>query len=96
MSTRDAAVIVLVFDQHPSFMTLARDVGGASLALCIERVEVLLQALLARLAGIDGAAGPGHADRFPVRPKNRGPDQAVPVIRFATAERERYVVPSST
>ncbi len=89
MPTRNAAVIVPLFDRHPAFVALARDVGLTRLALRIERIEVLLAPFLARLAGVDGAAGLCHADRFPVRPKKRGPDQAVPVIRFATAESER-------
>lgn len=70
-------------------MPLTGNKGLTGLALCIERVEVLFQPLFARLAGIDGAARLRHAERIPVRPKNRGPDQAVPVIRLATAESER-------
>jgi len=38
---------------------LARDVGLAGFTLRIERIEFLLEALLRRLAGVDGAADPG-------------------------------------
>ena len=53
---RDAAVVVAVGHQHPAFRLLAGDVGFAGLALRIERVELLLQTFLARLAGVDRAA----------------------------------------
>ncbi|SMX25902.1 hypothetical protein BOA8489_04047 [Boseongicola aestuarii] len=86
VASRDAAVVVAVLNRDPSFMALAGDVGRASLSLCIERVEVLVQSLLARLAGVNCTASFRHAERFPESPKNRGPDQAVPVIRLATAE----------
>jgi len=89
MPARDAAIIVAFPDRHPAFMALAGNVGLASFMLRIERVEVLLEPLLARLPCVDGASGLRHAERFPARPKNLGPDQAVPVIRFATAESER-------
>ena len=46
----------MLVDQLPAFVSLAEDVGGTSLALRIEAVERLLQALLSRLAGVDGAA----------------------------------------
>ena len=37
-------------------MLLARDVGLAGFPLRIERIELLLEALLRRFAGVDGAA----------------------------------------
>ena len=78
----------ITFDKHPAFVALAGDVGGTGFVLGAKRVEVLLQPLFARLPGLDGTARPGHADRFAVRPKKRGPDQAVPVIRFAAEDNE--------
>ena len=94
--SRDAAVVVTVGEQDPALVPLAPDEGLAGLALRIERVEVLLETLLRGLPRVDRAAEPGHAERLPVKPKNRGPDQAVPVIRFATADSDRYVVPLRT
>ena len=43
-------------DQFPAFMSLALDVGFRCLPLIVERVELLLQAMLSRDAGVDGAA----------------------------------------
>ncbi len=51
-----ADIVVGLADQRPAFGALAGDVGVAGFALGIEAVEFLLQPLLARLAGVDGAA----------------------------------------
>src|SRR3984957_15742800 len=51
-----AAVVVVGPDQLPAFMSLALDVGFRCLPLIVERVELLLQAMLRRDAGVDGAA----------------------------------------
>src|SRR5271157_333937 len=51
-----AAVVVTSPDQLPAFMGLALDVGLRRLPLVVERVELLLQAMLGRNAGVDGAA----------------------------------------
>jgi hypothetical protein len=51
-----AAIVISVGDQCPAFRPLALDAGLARLTLGIERVEVLLQALVGRLARVDGAA----------------------------------------
>ncbi len=55
-STRQTAVVVGGLDQTPSFASLALDERFARLALCVQRVEVLLQSFLGRLAGVDRAA----------------------------------------
>ncbi len=55
-STGAATVVVTLRQQLPTLMGLALDVGLTSLALGIQRVEVLLQARRGRLAGIDGTA----------------------------------------
>jgi hypothetical protein len=55
---------------------LAQDEGFAGLPLSVRRIEALLQSLLGRLAGVDGAGEWGHVRR----PKNKGPDHRVPVI----------------
>ena len=52
----DAAVVILVADQHPAFRALAGDIGLAGLALGVEAVELLLEAFLGGFAGVDGAA----------------------------------------
>lgn len=70
-------------------MALAGEVSRTGLVLGIERIEVLLKSLFARLAGVNGAAGLPQVDPVLVRPQNRGPDQAVPAIRVATAESDR-------
>ena len=52
----NTTVVVTVGDKQPAFRALAEDVGLAGLALSVEAVEGLLQALLAALPGVDGAA----------------------------------------
>ena len=52
----EAAVVVGVADQRPALRALAGDVGLAGLALGLQRVELLVEALLGRLAGVDRAA----------------------------------------
>ena len=52
----DAAVVIAGFDQSPTLVGLAFDIGLGSLALGIERVEVLLQAVLGGFPRVDGAA----------------------------------------
>ena len=56
----EAAVVVAIRQQHPALGLLAGDEGGAGLALGIERVEVLLEPVLGRFAGVDAAADPRH------------------------------------
>src|ERR1700722_697538 len=55
-AARVAAVVVVGPDQLPAFMSLALDVGFRGLPLIVERVELLLEAMLSRDAGVDGAA----------------------------------------
>jgi hypothetical protein len=50
------AVVVEGREGCPTLVLLARDIGLAGFALRIERVELLLEALLRRFAGVDGAA----------------------------------------
>ena len=95
----DAAVVVAVGHQHPAFGLLAGDVGLAGLALGIERVELLLQAFLAGLAGVDRAAEfaddrlfHGRASRF-LRPKKSKPIPAR-AGDGARDRRQRFVRPA--
>src|SRR3984957_4686763 len=50
-----ASIVVAGPDQLPALMSLALDVGFRRLPLIVERVELLLQAMLGRDAGVDGA-----------------------------------------
>src|SRR5262245_62312038 len=50
-----AAVVVVGGQRPPAFMPPALDIGLASVALGVERVEVLLQSFLRGLPGIDCA-----------------------------------------
>src|SRR6266542_6699656 len=52
---REAAIIVVVGNEPPAFMGLALDVGLAGLALGVERVELKVEIMLGRLAGVDRA-----------------------------------------
>ena len=54
--TREAAIVVVVGDQAPALMRLALDIGLAGLALGIERVELEIEIMLGRFAGVDRAA----------------------------------------
>ena len=51
-----AAVIIAAADQFPAFMGLTFDVGFEGLALIVEGVELLFEAVLGGDAGVDCAA----------------------------------------
>ena len=51
----EAAIVILVREAYPSLVLLAGDVGFGALPLGVEAVELLLQAFLGALAGVDGA-----------------------------------------
>ena len=78
----------MIRQQFPALVFLTGDIGFACFPLGIQRVEILLQPVLCALAGVYGAADSFHGLRF-FRPRNRGPLHSVPVIRFATAFREK-------
>ena len=96
----EAAVVVGVSDQRPALRALAGDVGLTGLALGVQRVELLLEALLGGLPGVDRAAKladrlafgtAAHAARLWLfSPKKTRPFQRVPVIARAIAESDRY------
>src|SRR5262249_62249257 len=90
------AGIVAGPDQAPAGMRLAADIGLRGVILGIQRVEVLLESVLARHAGVDGAANRlGRRvlhDRtsdaeLSRRPKNLGPFQREPVMAKAALDR---------
>ena len=67
IGARVPAVIVLLRKGDPPLVTLAVDERFAGIALCVERVEGLLEAFLGGLAGVDRAAdGTGLGDAAPV------------------------------
>src|SRR5690606_23131096 len=58
-----AAIVIALANGGIAFRALAGDVGLAGLTLRIERVELHVEAFLARLARIDGAALAARNDR---------------------------------
>src|SRR5258706_15638434 len=83
----------------PAGMSLTLDIGGGSIVLRVQRVELLVEPMLGRDPRIDRTADRsdgwslhGRAsvlDRSSVsrRPKKRGPFHLVPVMAKATLER---------
>ena len=87
----EAAIVVAVADKDPALVLLALDVGERRLALGVERVELHVEALVGRDAGVDGAAdladGRLHLPlRMVAKPENSGPFQRVPVMARAIAD----------
>ncbi len=98
-SAGEAAIVVDLGPDGPALADLRGDIGLACLALGLQAVELLVQALFGGLAGVDGAAELGldqagqQETSSVLRPKNRGPFQRVPVIVRATSERLRCLWP---
>ena len=88
----NAAVVILIADEHPALGPLAGDVCLAGLPLGVQAVEFLLQPFLGGFARVDRAAQfpdnrLGHAPlRWFFSPKNTQPFQRVPVMARAMAE----------
>src|SRR3984893_7436865 len=55
-AAREASVVIHFGERGPSGVTLAGDVGLTCFALSVERVELLLEPIVGRLAGVDPAA----------------------------------------
>src|SRR5262249_53494635 len=100
------AIVVTIRHQDPPLGLLARDIGLAGLALGVEGVELLLQTLIAGLAGVDRALPlvdnrlSHSCPRWLRSPKKIQPFQRVPVISRAMADsdlkgRPWYSKPSS-
>src|SRR5690606_10338395 len=102
-------VVVAVGQADPPLVLLAGDVRLGGLALRVEGVERLLEALLGGLPGVDGA--PDRRDRRAplahrvpslhrpdggVTPKNAQPFQCPPVTLLAMALSVRYTSPSNS
>ena len=90
-AARQAAVVILIADQHPALGALAGHERLAGLALGVERVELLLQPFLGRFARVDRAALFAHRGLHAralrlFNPKNTQPFQRVPVIARAMAD----------
>ena len=56
VAAREAPVVVLGPQHRPPGMGLASDVGLRSIVLGVERIEVLIEPLVGRYAGVDRAA----------------------------------------
>src|SRR6266481_10004717 len=96
---RVSAIVVPRTDQGPAGMGLTLDIGGGSIVLRVQRVELLVEPMIGRDSRIDRAADRsdgwslhGRAsvvDRSSLsrRPKKRGPFHLVPVMAKATLER---------
>src|SRR6266481_1659753 len=92
-------IVIAGPDQGPAGMGLAFDIGGGSIVLRIQRVELLVEPVLGGDPCIDRAAdrsdGRSLHDRASIvdrsslsrRPKKRGPFHLVPVMAKATLER---------
>ena len=85
----EAWIDVVVGHRNPALGALAGDVGQSGILLRIEGIEGLVETLVTGDAAIDGAAFGGDDTHFrpPFTPKNAGPDQWVPVIARAAADR---------
>jgi hypothetical protein len=94
-----AAVVIGLGQANPAGVLLAGDVGLGRFPLRVQGVELLLQAFLGGLPGVDGTANLRHRPRrrrllvvphdlapFPLRRKNRKPLQCEPVMALATAD----------
>src|SRR5258707_15101421 len=99
---RVPAIVIAGTHQGPAGMGLAFDIGGGSIVLRIQRVELLVEPVLSRAPRIDGAAARSDGwslhDRASIvdrsslsrKPKKRGPFHLVPVMAKATLERLSY------
>src|SRR5712671_354269 len=69
--------IVVGPGRYPALVTLAADVGLAGFALCLERVELLLEPFLGRFPGVDRTALAARVTpRHGCRPSARRPGAA--------------------
>ncbi len=62
-STRDSAVVVHLGQYDPTLMLLAKNKGFTGLALGVQRIEILLEALIGGFARIDRTADRGFRMR---------------------------------
>src|SRR5258705_5082551 len=96
---RVPAIVIAGTHQGPAGMGLAFDVGGGSIVLRVQRVELLVEPMLGRDPRIDrtadrsdgwslhGRASVVDRSSLSRRPKKRGPFHLVPVMAKATLER---------
>src|SRR6266852_2776509 len=78
VATREPAVVVAGPGKCPALVTLAADVGIAGFALCLERVELLLEPFLGGFAGVDRAALAARVTpRHRCLPSSRRPEAAL-------------------
>src|SRR5712671_3115031 len=97
--TRIPPIVIAGSNKCPAGMGLALDIGGGSIVLRVQRVELLIEPMLGRDPGIDrtadrsdgwslhGRASVVDRSSLSRRPKKRGPFHLVPVMAKATLER---------
>ena len=88
-AARDPAVVVVVGQRDPALALLAGDVGEPGLALGMEAVELLLQALLGGLPGVDRAAELAGGPRAHVPPPWRFTPKKVEPVPSGAGDRAR-------
>src|SRR5690348_13112806 len=71
----------------PALVSLAFDIGFASLALGIEAIERLVEPLVRAFSSVDSASDGLAAHDSSLSPKKRGPFHRLPAIAVAAAER---------
>ena len=99
-ATGDATIVIGIWDELPTVVDLAFDIGLACLPLGMERIELQIEVMFGGLASVDGAAAdfdlvhaavsrspPSPLAGASLRPKNLGPFQFVPVMILAMADR---------
>ncbi len=83
-SAREASVVIHVWECNPSGLPLACDIGLTGFALGIKRIELLLEPIVGRFAGVDRAtenlAGLGALSLAHLRP----PSSRRSGLRFST------------
>src|SRR5712672_3374930 len=96
---RVPAIVIAGSNQCPAGMSLTLDIGGGSIVLRVQRVELLVEPMLGRDPRIDrtadrsdgwslhGRASVVDRSSLSRRPKKRGPFHLVPVMAKATLER---------
>jgi hypothetical protein len=85
----ETGINVIITHRNPAIGALTGNVGQSRFLLRIEGIEGLIEALVGRHAAIDCTTFWGNDIhlRPPFTPKNAGPDQFVPVMARAAADK---------
>src|SRR6202022_2454180 len=99
VATREPAIVVAGPGRYPALVTLAADVGLAGFALCLERVELLLEPFLGGFPGVDRAALAARvSSRHGCSPSSRSPEAACEMtcaLPIGLASARRRAVPTT-